>query len=235
MYDLQLTPKKKFVVLIVLCMGLRYFSKLRTQMYNVLYADFYSVTAVGAARFEILYSGYHARKGEDLNFSVRSTISQIETDLALVTGCIPDLFPLVRRCFPGFLRSEPRILPPNPYPYISESGLGSGLRSSTISESRSSYSRRVRKILTPNTSRNMSSIDEEMDIAHAMETFIWRGDNVRGAEVEVKGNADIEVSSSQAGIIEEALDSGKSIVKTTQFTVEEQDADSLYEKKWSNV
>lgn len=104
-----------------------------------------------------------------------------------------------------------------------------------MSEGRSSYSRRVRKILTPNTSRNMSSVDEEMDIAHALETFNWRGDSVRGAEVEVKGNADIEVSSSQAGIIEEALDNGNTIVKTTQFTVEEQDADSLYEKKWSNV
>ncbi|KUJ20171.1 uncharacterized protein LY89DRAFT_780008 [Mollisia scopiformis] len=216
-YDLQLTPKKKVVVLIVLCMGL-------------------SVTAVGAARFQILYSGYQPNPNKDINFSIRSTISQIETDLALVTGCIPDLFPLVRRCFPNFLRSEPRVLPPNPYPY--DSGSNSGLRNSTVSDSRrSSYSRRVKKILTPNTSKNMESIDEEMDIGHGMETFNWRGDNVRGAEVEVKGGADVEVFTvSEGADIDDVMGGNvNAIVKTTQFTVEEQDADSVYEHKWSNV
>lgn len=235
-YDLQLTPKKKTVVLLVLCMGLGYVrTHVRSSNARADILPLISVTAVGAARFEILYSGYNPKIGQDINFSVRSTISMIETDLALVTGCIPDLFPLIRRCFPNFLRSEPHALEPNPYPYITNSG--SGLRSSTISESRSSYSQRVRKILSPNTSQNMTSIDEEMDIAYGMETFNWRGDNVRGPEVEVKGGADVEpLPGNQEADIGEVMDGNvMGIVKTTQFTVEEGDANSEYEKKWSNV
>lgn len=83
----------------------------------------------------------------------------------------------------------------------------------------------------------MSSIDEEASVAYGMETFNWRGDNVRGAEVEVKGGADaITFSSSQEANIEEVLGNSNCIVKTTHFVVEEQDAVSISEeKKWSNV
>jgi len=83
----------------------------------------------------------------------------------------------------------------------------------------------------------MTSIDEEMDIAYGMETFNWRGDNVRGPEVEVKGGADVEpLPGNQEADIGEVMDGNvMGIVKTTQFTVEEGDANSEYEKKWSNV
>lgn len=126
-------------------------------------------------------------------------------------------------------------MPPNPYPY--DSGSNSGPRASTISDSRSSYSRRIKKILSPNTSKNMSSIDEEIDTAYGMDTFSWRGDNVRGTEVEVRGGTDVEAfaGSEDREIGAVVASNLNRIVKTTQFTIEEQDADSVYEKKWSNV
>jgi hypothetical protein len=84
----------------------------------------------------------------------------------------------------------------------------------------------------------MTSIDEEMDIAYGMETFNWRGDNVRGPEVEVKGGADLDVfpgTGSQEADIGDVMEGNvMGIVKTTQFTVEEGDANSEYENKWSN-
>lgn len=96
----------------------------------------------------------------------------------------------------------------------------------------------MKKILTPNTSKGMESVDEEYDlglgVGHGMETFGWRGDNVRGADVEVKGGADVGIEERDIGELA-AEAGGMGIVKTTQFTVEEQDANSLYEKKWSNV
>lgn len=85
----------------------------------------------------------------------------------------------------------------------------------------------------------MSSVDEEneADSAYGMETFNWRGDNPRSADVNVKGGAEVAVStSSQEGIIAETVSSGEGIVKTTQFTVEEQDAENVDDgEKWSNV
>lgn len=79
----------------------------------------------------------------------------------------------------------------------------------------------------------MSSIDEESDIAHThgMETFNWRGDNVTGAEVEVRGGASVEEV--DLGDLVEGSN-GMGIVKTTRFTIEEQDVDSVYEKRWMN-
>lgn len=75
-----------------------------------------------------------------------------------------------------------------------------------------------------------------MDIAYGMETFSWRGDNVRGPETEVKGGAELEelrgISENDIGEVMEGNVMG--IVKTTQFTVEERDAESVFETKWSN-
>src|ERR1700742_4914011 len=87
-------------------------------------ADFnseHSVTAASVTRLQFQWAVFHATD-PDANYSVRCSISQIETGLALVTGCVPDLFPMLRRCCPNFLRDDTDILEPNPYPVGSGSG-----------------------------------------------------------------------------------------------------------------
>ncbi|KAK0099950.1 hypothetical protein ONS95_013228 [Cadophora gregata] len=204
-YDMQLTPKKKSVVLLVLCMGV-------------------AVTAVGITRLWILFRNYHPRKGQDWSYSVKSTIANIETGLALVTGCIPDLFPLLRLFFPNFLRSEPHLAP-NPYPVKSESG--------------SSVSRRMRNVLTSSRSRHRTAFDEERSITFGLETFGWRSDELRMADVD--GSFDGGGTSSQGSLtrseetaVEEVNNANDGILKTTMYVVRSRQ-NSDEQSRWSVV
>ncbi|PVH78614.1 hypothetical protein DL98DRAFT_634327 [Cadophora sp. DSE1049] len=204
-YDLQLTLKKKFVVLLVLCMGV-------------------AVTAVGITRLWIIFRNYHPKKGQDWSYSVKSTIAHIETGLALVTGCIPDLFPLLRRFFPNFLRSEPHLAP-NPYPFKSESG--------------SSVSRRIRNVLTSSRSRHRTAFDEERSITFGLETFGWRGDELRSADVDVRvrgagAASQGSLTRSEETAVEETGDVNGGILKTTRFVVRS-GANSVEQSQWSVV
>ncbi|KAG4439273.1 hypothetical protein IFR05_005258 [Cadophora sp. M221] len=205
-YDLQLTPKKKFVVLLVLCMGV-------------------AVTAVGITRLWIIFRTYHPKKGQDWSYSVKSTIAHIETGLALVTGCIPDLFPLLRRFFPNFLRSESPNLAPNPYPCKSDSG--------------SSVSRRVRlrNVLTASKERGRVAFDEERSVAFGLEMVGLRGDGrVSDGDVHVRGTAvgsEGSLMRSQEVVAHEAGD-GKGDISTTRFVVRGGES-STEQSRWSVV
>ncbi|KAH9215792.1 hypothetical protein DL95DRAFT_499750 [Leptodontidium sp. 2 PMI_412] len=207
-YDLQLTPKKKFVVLLVLCMGI-------------------AVTAVGITRLWIIFRTYHPKKGQDWSYSVKSTIAHIETGLALVTGCIPDLFPLFRRFFPNFLRSESPNLAPNPYPCKSDSG--------------SSVSRRIRNVLTASRERGRVAFDEERSVAFGLEMVGWRGERGRLAD----GDRDVHVRGAAVGsmgsltrsqdVVEEETGDGKGgILKTTRSVVRDGES-SGEQSQWSVV
>jgi hypothetical protein len=183
----------------------------------------HSVTAASVTRLQLQWAVFHP-KNPDANYSVSCTISQIETGLALVTGCVPDLFPMLRRCCPNFLRDDTDILEPNPYPV----GSGSG----------SSYSHRMKKVLGPLTptigSRKISNVGGERDDeGYDMNTFNWRGDELQTGEITVKGGAsNNSLHGSAEAIIEEAKNVG--IVKTTHFVVQETES-RPEEKRWSNI
>ncbi|KAL2068233.1 hypothetical protein VTL71DRAFT_16331 [Oculimacula yallundae] len=190
-YDLQLTPKKKFLVLLVLCMGV-------------------TVTAVGITRFWVLFRIYHPPPGQDWSYSVFSSIAHIETGLALVTGCIPDLFPLLRRFFPNFLRSESPHLAMNPYPCRPASG--------------SSGSRRIRNTFPSSTPRQKTGFDQARSTVSGLETFGWRGDEVRLADMQVKVGATSSAGSltgSQKVPFEQEVIYTGGILKTTRFNIRE--------------
>lgn len=64
-----------------------------------------SVTAVSIARI-VIYKWRFSPDNHDQSYGVGYTISSIEANLAIVTGCIPALKPLVTRLVPRFFSSD---------------------------------------------------------------------------------------------------------------------------------
>jgi len=167
------------------------------------------------------------------SFNINTTMTQWETGFALITGNIPDLFPLLRRFFPKFLRADSDELQPNPYPYpATSSGSGSGPGSGT------GYSSRIRKMFASSGSNNTSP-DDTTDDSYGMETFKWRGDEITVGDVQVQGRAShSSLTESQEAIIDEEAGKGGGIVKTTHFVIQEahtRPSGEIREKRWSNI
>jgi len=163
----------------------------------------------------------------DGGFNLNSTMTQWETGFALITGNVPDLFPLLRRFFPKFLRQDSDELQPNPYPYPStESGSGSN------------YSSRLRKMFGSSGSKTTTT-DDTTDDSYGMETFKWRGDEVTVGDVQVQGRASHgSLTESQEAIIDEEAAKTGGIVKTTHFVIQEahtRPSGETREKRWSNI
>jgi hypothetical protein len=224
-------PRKKLVVLLILCMGIWYVypispqTSLRPKLNT---PPTCSITAVSITRLVFSYQLVYPPMGKDTSYNVHSTISQIEGGLALVTGNIPDLFPIIRRWYPNFLRSDsPDILAPNPYPY----------HKSNSASANSAYSSRLQKTIVPPMGSTRVLNKEEGEDSFGMETYGWRGDMVTTGEVLVKGGAARSLTESEEAIIDGELGKAGGIVKTTHFVVQEDTGPrpSREDNRWSNV
>ncbi len=122
----------------------------------------------------------------------------MEIGLALVTGCIPDLFPVIRHWFPNLLHYD------SSYPYVTGSS-----------------KHRTRKAFTSLASKNnLSHHNRDSDDIN-LDDCIWRNDIVTTGEVHVKGGASASSVHGSEEILTEVEDKSQGIVKTTPFIVRE--------------
>ncbi|KAF7853064.1 hypothetical protein EAF04_010803 [Stromatinia cepivora] len=193
--DLKISPRKKIAAIFILCMGL-------------------GVTAVGICRLQFTYRAFHPNVS-DPGLNVNSTISQIETGLALVIGCIPDLLPLVRLLIPGFLDFATRkSTHPAQYPYPPTLGSKKKLQGQNV--------------------KNSNILSEE----HGLDDLELRPNNgLVQCEIQVRGAASTDsLTGSQIEMFDKNMDDNlesRTIIKTTCFSVKESDLNNP-RKNWSN-
>lgn len=148
-------------------------------------------------------------------YTVGQTISAVESGLAIMAACIPDLLPLVSRYFPTLMGISTRGNTPN---YAN--GYASASRNA-----RNGYvvSNNI------NTNRSVGGGDD-----YEMPNMKWRNDQLTKGEVQIKGGASQTSlhGSEEAIIVANAVPEKGRIVKTTHFVVEEADDE---DKRWSNV
>ncbi|OBT65874.1 hypothetical protein VE03_05433 [Pseudogymnoascus sp. 23342-1-I1] len=101
-WDLKMTRRRKFVAIGMLSAGA-------------------IVTAVSIARI-VIYSWRFSADNHDQSYGVGYTISSIEANLAIVTGSIPALKPLVTRFVPRFFSDKEYSDRPSGYPRGHRSG-----------------------------------------------------------------------------------------------------------------
>ncbi|KAM3086177.1 hypothetical protein ACMFMG_000315 [Clarireedia jacksonii] len=189
---LNMEPRKKIAVLLILCMGI-------------------GVTAVGVTRLVFTYYAFHPT-GADPSYNVNSTISQIETGLALVTGCIPDLLPLVRLIFPRLLHCTDGHQPTAKPSYPTTIG------SKTVNR------------------RHQSDIDEGEEIG--LRSLKLRPDRLVQSSTVVKGAASVEsLTREQTGVGRDDKSESQVVIVTTHFSLRDTEHHSTPEakKSWSNV
>ncbi|KAF7919840.1 hypothetical protein EAE99_008385 [Botrytis elliptica] len=194
--DLKMNPRKKAAAITILCMGL-------------------GVTAIGICRLVFTYRAFYPNV-PDPGLNVNSTISQIETGLALVIGCIPDLLPLFRLLIPGFLNFATRqSTHPARYPYLSAFG------SKKKPEDRSDI------------------LKNTMYEEHGLDILKLRPNNgLIQRETQVRGAASTDsLTGSQIEMFDKTMDDktdSKTIIKTTHFSMKESDLNDP-RNTWSNV
>ncbi|PQE20454.1 cfem domain-containing protein [Rutstroemia sp. NJR-2017a WRK4] len=191
---LKMEPRKKIAVLVILCMGI-------------------GVTAVGVTRLVFTYYAFHPTS-PDSSYNVNSTISQIETGLALVTGCVPDLLPLVRFIFPRLLHFTDGHQPttkPSAYPTT--------IGSKTVNR------------------RNKSDLDEDEEIG--LRSLKLRPDRLVQSSTMVRGAASVESLTREQsdGVERDDKSESQIVIVTTHFSVRdtEQHGTPDAKKSWSNV
>ncbi|KAI9648170.1 hypothetical protein NHQ30_002802 [Ciborinia camelliae] len=198
--DLKISRRKKIAAIFILCMGL-------------------GVTAVSICRLQFTWRVFHPTN-PDPGLNVNSTISQIETGLALATGCVPDLLPLLRLLMPGFFNFATRkSTHPAQYPYPTTFG------SRKKSKGQSAQDDNILK----------DTVYEE----HGLDDLKLRPNNgLVQRETHVTGAASTDsLTGSQIEIFDKSIDDkseSTTIVKTTHFSVKESDL-SNPKKTWSNV
>ncbi|KAK6612799.1 putative CFEM domain-containing protein [Botrytis cinerea] len=194
--DLKMNSQKKAAAIFILCMGL-------------------GVTAIGICRLVFTYRAFYPNV-PDPGLNVDSTISQIETGLALVIGCVPDLLPLIRLLVPGFFNFATRqSTHPARYPY-----------SSTLDSKR--------KPQGQSDILNNTTYQE-----HGLDVLKLRPNNgLVQRETHVRGAASTDsLTGSQIEMFDKNIDDksdSKTIIKTTHFSVKESDLNDP-SKTWSNV
>ncbi|KAM0153519.1 hypothetical protein ACHAQE_002856 [Botrytis cinerea] len=194
--DLKMNSQKKAAAIFILCMGL-------------------GVTAIGICRLVFTYRAFYPDV-PDPGLNVDSTISQIETGLALVIGCVPDLLPLIRLLVPGFFNFATRqSTHPARYPY-----------SSTLDSKR--------KPQGQSDILNNTTYQE-----HGLDVLKLRPNNgLVQRETHVRGAASTDsLTGSQIEMFDKNIDDksdSKTIIKTTHFSVKESDLNDP-SKTWSNV
>ncbi|ESZ92753.1 hypothetical protein SBOR_6865 [Sclerotinia borealis F-4128] len=198
--DLKISPRKKVVTILILCMGL-------------------GVTAVGICRLQFTWRVFHPIV-PDPGLNVRSTISQIETGLALVTGCIPDLLPLLRLLMPGFFNFATRkSTHPAQYPYSTTFG--------------------SKKIYQGQSAEDNNILNDTVYEDHGLDELKLRPNNgLVQRETHVRGAASTDsLTSSQIEMFDKNIDDkseSRTIIKTIHFSVKESDLTNP-KKTWSNV
>lgn len=152
--------------------------------------------------------------------NVNSTISQIETGLALVTGCVPEILPLMRFLMPSFFNLATRKST-NPAQYLYPPTIGSKKNSrgqsanddnilkDTVYEEYGLEDLKLRP--------NNGLVQRETHVRGAAST-----DSLTGSQIEVFGRNPEEKSESTT------------ITKTTHFSVRESDSTDP-KRTWSNV
>lgn len=171
------------------------------------------VTAVGITRLVFTYYAFHPTS-PDSSYNVNSTISQIETGLALVTGCIPDLLPLIRIIFPRLLNFMDGHRPTtNPYPYPTTIG------SKSINR------------------RHQSKMDEGEEFG--LGGLKLRPDRLVQSSTMVRGAASVESLTREQtdGVERDDKSESQVVIVTTHFSVRdtEQHSTPHAKKSWSNV
>ncbi|TGO82286.1 hypothetical protein BPOR_0872g00070 [Botrytis porri] len=194
--DLKLNPRKKAAAIFILCMGL-------------------GVTAIGICRLVFTYRAFYPDV-PDPGLNVNSTISQMETGLALVIGCVPDLLPLFRLLIPRFFNFATRqSTHPARYSYPSTFGF------KRKPESQSDILK--------------NTIYEE----HGLDVLKLRPNNgLVERETQVRGVASTDsLTGSQIEMFDKTMDDkteSKTIIKTTHFSMKESDLNDP-RNTWSNV
>ncbi|EDN95851.1 hypothetical protein SS1G_12056 [Sclerotinia sclerotiorum 1980 UF-70] len=191
--DMKVSPPKKIAAIFILCMGL-------------------GVTAVGICRLQFTYRAFHPNVS-DPGLNVNSAVSQIETGLALVIGCVPDLLPLIHLLIPSFLNfATKKSTHAAQYPYLRTLGSSQILRGQNAKDGNKSYE------------------------GHGLDNLKLRPDNgLVQCEIQVTGAASTDsLTSSQIGIFDKNIDDNlesMTIIKTIHFSVEESDLNDPNPKK----
>jgi hypothetical protein len=172
------------------------------------------VTAVGVTRLVFTYYAFHPT-GPDSSYNVNSTISQIETGLALVTGCVPDLLPLVRVIFPRILHFTDGHQPttkPSAYPTT--------IGSKTVNR------------------RRESEIDDDGEEI-GLRSLKLRPDRLMQRSTMVRGAASVESLTREQtdGVERDDKSESQIVIVTTHFSVRDTEQHSTPDprKSWSNV
>lgn len=177
-----------------------------------------SVTAAGIARLPIMFHLLDTvHPDPDPTFNIGYTVSAIETGLALITACVPDMIPLMRVILPSVFGK-------------------STLRSNKDGYVTGTYGTKSRATRKPgyiqagskNTTLMSKPGEYQMDDGDT-----WRAERSRTGEIHINGGRSGQSLDSRNGSQEAITGEGNSIMKTTDIVIETHE--SKDNARWSNV